>query len=74
MRLLEEVGLEIVGETGQDFIAYCPFHTNRDTPAMNLGKDSPYPWRCWNTSCGLSGTLPDFIQKAGGMASSSTRL
>lgn len=65
--ILEYFGVEIYGETGQDFIAYCPFHANRDTPAFNMGKEEPYPWRCWNTSCGLSGTVLRFVELAGEM-------
>src|SRR4030042_1082889 len=65
--ILEYFGVEVYGETGQDFIAYCPFHMNRDTPALNMGKEEPYPWRCWNTSCGLSGNILKFVELVGKM-------
>lgn len=65
--LLDSVGLQPNSETAQDFIAYCPFHANRDTPALNIGKEPPYPWRCWNSACGESGTLPRLIERLSGM-------
>lgn len=66
--LLDSVGIEYLQETAQDFICYCPFHSNRDTPALNISKEPPNPWRCWNSVCGESGTLPKLIEKAGGMS------
>lgn len=70
---VDDVYCVVVPETEsfalEDFIwvMNCPFHLNRDTPALNVGKEPPYPFRCWNTACGLSGTIVEFMQKAGGM-------
>lgn len=62
LEILESLNIEISGETGRDFIAYCPFHLNRDTAALNISKESPYMWRCWNTACGVSGTLIRLVE------------
>lgn len=63
LNLIDSLGIDVVQETAQDFIAYCPFHANHDTPAMNIGKEGPYPWRCWNLSCGESGSLPRLVER-----------
>lgn len=65
--LLEDIDVEIVGESTQDLIAFCPFHNNKDTPALNISKESPYVWRCWSPKCAESGTLPRLVQQLGGM-------
>jgi DNA primase len=67
IQILDELGIEILSESSQDLIGYCPFHQNRDTPAFNMAKESPYAWRCWNPRCDKSGTLITLVQKIDGM-------
>lgn len=69
LSILENLGIEVEGETSQDFIAYCPFHHNKDTAAFNIGKKFPYPFRCWNPSCGDSGNLLKLVQNINGFSS-----
>jgi 5S rRNA maturation endonuclease (ribonuclease M5) len=65
--ILEYLHVEVNGETSQDLIAYCPFHINKGSPALNIGKEPPYPWRCWNSSCAVSGTLLKLVEVVGEM-------
>ena len=65
--ILDTLGIDIVSQTAQDFIAYCPFHSNRDSPALNISKDHPYAWRCWNPSCGRSGSILGLVEECGKM-------
>jgi DNA primase len=65
--ILEYIDVDVNGETGRDFIAYCPFHDNRDSAALNVSKESPYPYRCWNSSCAATGTLLRLVETRGNM-------
>lgn len=67
--ILEYVGVDVNGETGADFISYCPFHDNRDSASFNVSKISPYPFRCWNPSCSATGTLLKLVEVVGHMSS-----
>lgn len=49
--VLEECGVEIVGETVHDFLSYCPYHGNDDTPAFSTSKKTGVSL-CFNPSCG----------------------
>lgn len=61
--LLLKINIEIHSDTATDYIVYCPFHLNRNSPALNVSKSTPYPFRCWNTACGEKGTLVRLIMK-----------
>lgn len=65
--ILEYIGLELDGETTADVITLCPFHDNRDSASFNVSKLHPYPFRCWNPSCGATGTLLKLVELAGHM-------
>lgn len=45
---------------------YCPFHSNMDTPAMSIAKDSGL-YLCFNADCGAKGTLLDLVMKTRGL-------
>ena len=49
--VLEECGVEIVGETVNDYLSYCPYHGNDDTPAFSTSKKTGVSL-CFNPSCG----------------------
>ncbi len=55
MDLLRQIGVEILYETSTDLVGYCPNHNNRDTPAFNISKTSPYPFKCHNGKCNTRG-------------------
>jgi DNA primase len=60
--VLKEIGLDIVGETGNDFLCYCPFHSNRHTSSFSVSQTSG-AFICFNPACGETGTLIDLIKR-----------
>lgn len=50
--VLEGLGIEIVSETTNDFLSYCPFHSNDNSPAFSTSKTKGYSV-CFNPSCGV---------------------
>lgn len=60
-KILNDIGVQVYSDTHSDFICYCPIHLNRDSPAFNIGKEPPYPFRCWNPKCDARGTLVKLI-------------
>lgn len=63
--ILRNVGVKIVAETEHDLLGYCPFHHNVDSPAFNISKTQPYPWKCWNGACGQKGNIFSLLYKKG---------
>jgi len=63
--VLKSLGLDVAGETGNDFLLYCPFHSNRHTTSFSVSKSSG-AWLCFNPACGETGTLIDLIKRVGG--------
>lgn len=59
--VLDDIGIEVVGETHNDFLCYCPYHGNNDTPAFTVGRFSGV-FYCFNASCGESGTLVKLVK------------
>lgn len=60
--ILKEIGLEIVGETSNDFLCYCPFHSNRHTSSFSVSREKG-AFICFNPSCGESGTLQELVRR-----------
>jgi DNA primase len=54
--VLNDIGVEIVGETHNDFLCYCPYHGNSDTPALTIGRFNGV-FYCFNGACNESGPL-----------------
>ena len=54
--------MNIVGETGNDFLCYCPFHSNRHTSSFSVSQTSG-AFICFNPACGETGTLIDLIKR-----------
>ncbi len=50
--VLKEIGVEVREETGNDFVSYCPYHGNFDTPAFSTSKTFGYSV-CFNPSCAV---------------------
>lgn len=63
--ILRNVGVKVVAETEHDLLCYCPFHHNVDSPAFNISKKQPYPWKCWNGACGQKGNIFSLLYKKG---------
>ena len=60
--VLKEIGLDISGETSNDFLCYCPFHSNRHTSSFSVSKEYG-AFICFNPACGESGTLIELIKR-----------
>lgn len=59
---IKACGVDVEGETTNDFLCFCPFHGNKFTPSFSVSKTSG-AYICFNHSCNLSGTLIDLIKK-----------
>ena len=60
--ILKSIGLDIVGETSNDFLCYCPFHSNRHTSSFSVSREKG-AFICFNPSCGEAGTLLELIKR-----------
>jgi len=60
--IIKGLGLDVVGETGNDFLCYCPFHSNRHTSSFSVSKEYG-KFICFNPACGEAGTLLDLIKR-----------
>ena len=60
--ILKSLNVSVVGETGNDFLCYCPFHSNRHSASFSVSKEIG-AWLCFNPACGESGTLIDLVKK-----------
>jgi DNA primase len=60
--ILKTLNINVVGETGNDFLAYCPFHSNRHSSSFSVSKEFG-AWLCFNPACGESGTLIDLVKR-----------
>lgn len=47
---IQSLGLDVVAQTYSDFLCYCPFHSNTDSPAFTIGVENGL-WICHNASC-----------------------
>lgn len=64
--ILEGVGQSIHSETVHDFLCYCPYHSNRDSPSLSVSKSSGQ-FICFNPSCNESGQLIYLVMHVGKM-------
>jgi len=60
--IVQSLGIDMVGETSNDYLAYCPFHSNRHTSSFSISKTKG-AYICFNPSCGEAGTLSDLVKK-----------
>lgn len=60
--ILRSCGIEIVSQTGTDFLCLCPFHHNTDSPAF-AASYSKGLYICYNQHCNSSGTILDLVMK-----------
>lgn len=59
--VLTACGVEIVGETTNDFLCFCPYHGNKYTPSFSVSRNSG-TFICFNHACGETGTLVDLVK------------
>jgi DNA primase len=60
--VLKSLGLSITGETSNDFLCYCPFHSNRHTSSFSVSREKG-AFICFNPSCGEAGTLQELVKR-----------
>jgi hypothetical protein len=65
--VLEEIGLEIEGETHSQFLLFCPFHDNSENTAFAIGKTNG-AYFCFNPSCQARGNLQQLVKRLAGEA------
>jgi DNA primase len=60
--VIKSIGLDIIGETSNDFLCFCPFHSNRHTPSFSVSREKG-AYICFNPSCGEAGTLTELVKR-----------
>ncbi len=60
--ILQSCGIEIISQTGTDFLCLCPFHHNTDSPAF-AASYSKGLYICYNQNCNSSGTVLDLVMQ-----------
>jgi DNA primase len=60
--VIKSIGLDIVGETSNDFLCYCPFHSNRHTSSFSVSREKG-AYICFNPACGEAGTLLELVKR-----------
>jgi len=60
--IVQSLGIDMVGETSNDYLAYCPFHSNRHTSSFSISKTKG-AYICFNPSCGETGTINDLVKR-----------
>ena len=58
--VLNTIGIEVVGETVNDFLALCPYHGNTDTPSFSVSKSTGKNI-CFSPSCMEFGSLVELV-------------
>lgn len=64
--ILRAIGIAVDGETESNFMSYCPFHGNHDTPSFTVSKTNGV-FFCFNPSCNRTGSLMNLIKTLGKM-------
>jgi len=60
--IVKGLGLNIVGESNNNIILYCPFHNNTHTACFYISEENG-AWICFNPSCGESGGIKELVKK-----------
>jgi DNA primase len=60
--ILRSANVDVVSETGTDFLCLCPFHRNMDTPSFAVSHVKGL-YVCYNPSCNASGTILDLVKE-----------
>lgn len=63
--ILRSCNIEIISETGTDFLCLCPFHHNTDSPAFAASYAKGL-YVCYNQNCNASGTILDLVMELTG--------
>ena len=60
--IIRALGVDVVGETSNDFLCLCPFHGNRNTPSFSISHTKGL-YLCFNPSCGVSGNIVELVKE-----------
>jgi len=60
--ILRSCGIEVVSQSGADFLCLCPFHHNTDSPAFAVSYTKGL-YVCYNQYCNAAGTVLDLVMK-----------
>lgn len=63
--ILNDLGIDIEGETDSHYLIFCPFHSNHHTPAATVSITTGYMY-CWGGSCSVRMRLVDVIKEIRG--------
>jgi DNA primase len=61
-RILQELSISINSESHTDFLCFCPFHGNRNTPSFSVSYTKGL-YICFNPSCDAAGTVLDLVKQ-----------
>lgn len=59
--VLKDLGIQIVGETDTNFLCYCIYHHNNDSPAMSVSKETGL-FLCFSPICDERGNLEKLVK------------
>ena len=54
--ILHRGAVSIVSEMGSEIVAYCPFHSNMNTPSFSINRYTGL-WQCFNPECNQRGGI-----------------
>jgi len=60
--ILRSCGIEVISQSGADFLCLCPFHHNTDSPAFAVSYTKGL-YVCYNQHCNAAGTVLDLVMK-----------
>ena len=60
--VIKSLGIEVTGETSNDYLCYCPFHSNRHTSSFSVSREEG-AFICFNPACGEAGTLQELVKR-----------
>jgi DNA primase len=60
--ILNGLGISIASETFNDFLCYCPFHSNRSTPSFSVSTTKGL-YLCFNPGCDVQGNVIDLVKE-----------
>lgn len=63
--VIKSIGVDLVSETGNDYLCLCPFHGNRNTPSFSVSKERG-AFICFNPSCGEAGSIIELVKRMTG--------
>lgn len=58
--VLNDIGIDVKGETDTNLLALCPFHRNTDSPSFSVAKDTGL-YLCFSPVCDERGTLHKLV-------------